>query len=167
MAKVDWITWKTDCSEIINPKVTEDVNTNIQKFTNIMMNDIYKSIEREKTTGGLNEKSLNLNGVSPSSLNSDKILSKIESVLDDVNSLKKMINKQVQEQKEIEKNQLITAIKEKITEQERILDNTKKLRERINSSNEIVSVQDVDNIIETTSERIKFLTNKLTEVEAL
>ena len=110
MAKVDWITWKTNIKEIINPeKELEEINNNIHKLNNIINQDIYVNVNREKLDGGLNEKSLNLNGISPSSIKTDKILKKLEVVLDDLLKLQNKVKKQALEQKEIE-NLLKTGI---------------------------------------------------------
>ena len=169
MAKVDWITWKTNIKEIINPEQElEEINNNIHKLNNIINQDIYVNVNREKLDGGLNEKSLNLNGISPSSIKTDKILKKLEVVLDDLLKLQNKVKKQAFEQKEIEKEQLTNCIKEKIEEQEKVLENTENIKAQVTSQNtDAVSIKELDDILEVTRERIRILKEKLNTLQNL
>ena len=169
MAKVDWITWKTNIKEIINPEQElEEINNNIHKLNNIINQDIYVNVNREKLDGGLNEKSLNLNGISPSSIKTDKILKKLEVVLDDLLKLQNKVKKQAFEQKEIEKCQLANCIKEKIEEQEKVLENTENIKAQVTSQNtDAVSIKELDDILEVTRERIRILKEKLNTLQNL
>ena len=169
MAKVDWITWKTNIKEIINPEQElEEINNNIHKLNNIINQDIYVNVNREKLDGGLNEKSLNLNGISPSSIKTDKILKKLEVVLDDLLKLQNKVKKQAFEQKEIEKEQLANCIKEKIEEQEKVLENTENIKaESISQNTDAVSIKELDDILEVTGERIRILKEKLNTLQNL
>ena len=169
MAKVDWITWKTNIKEIINPEQElEEINNNIHKLNNIINQDIYVNVNREKLDGGLNEKSLNLNGISPSSIKTDKILKKLEVVLDDLLKLQNKVKKQAFEQKEIEKEQLANCIKQKIEEQEKVLENTENIKAQATSQNtDAVSIKELDDILEVTRERIRILKEKLNTLQNL
>lgn len=169
MAKVDWITWKTNIKEIINPEQElEEINNNIHKLNNIINQNIYVNVNREKLDGGLNEKSLNLNGISPSSIKTDKILKKLEVVLDDLLKLQNNVKKQALEQKEIEKEQLTNCIKEKIEEQEKVLENTENIKAQATSQNaDAVSIKELDDILEVTRERIRILKEKLNTLQSL
>ena len=48
MSKVDWITWKTDSKEIINPeKLTDKINDIYTDFNSYMNPVIYENIKYE------------------------------------------------------------------------------------------------------------------------
>ena len=167
MAKVDWITWKTDVTDIINPeKVDNDLNKNISEINSII-DSIYDNVKVEVNKGGLSNTALNLNGESPSNVMADNILKNIEEIRMISNKLKDKINNQVVEQKKIEKNQLVTSIEEKITEQEKILENTEALKGRLTEGNNVVSVAEVDNVINITKEKINMLHERLEKAKAI
>ena len=167
MAKVDWITWKTDTSDIINAeKVDNNLNKSISELNNII-DSIYDNIKIEKNNGGLSDTSLNLNGESPSSVMADNILKNIEEIRMISNKLKDRISNQVIEQKKIEKDQLITSIEEKIAEQEKILNNTESLKGRVTENNNVVSLSEVNNVISITKEKISMLYERLEKAKAI
>ena len=75
MAKVDWINWKTDTNEIINPsKSTERITNLINDCDKYINNIIYESIIHEMKSGGLDRESLNIVGVSPAYERADRII---------------------------------------------------------------------------------------------
>ena len=132
MAKVDWITWKTDPSEIINPDKVGEKISNIFKDYNCYMNSVvYEGILHEIEKGGLDKMSLNLLGTSPANESAIDILENITEIKEIINSLQEDVLKSAEEQKEIEKNQLIQVIEEKILEEENKLNNTLSLKEKI------------------------------------
>ena len=131
MAKVDWITWKTETNEIID---SEKVNNTLNKSVtdmNSILDTVYNNVKTEVDKGGLDTESLNLNGESPSNVVANKVLKNIEDIRTIINRLNNKVNNQVLEQKKIEKEQLISSIEEKIKEQENILSNTDNTREKI------------------------------------
>ena len=167
MASVDWITWKTESKELINSeKVEENVIKKLTDLNNIT-NNIYDSIKVEAEKGGLNKESLSINGESPSNIMANDILNKIENIKSLTDKLSNKIKSQVTEQKEIEKEQLVNAIEEKIDEQERILQNTIALRNKITTNNKVVDINEVNNIISATNEKIIMLKERLEKAKAI
>lgn len=167
MAKVDWITWKTEPKELINGEnIKTDINKRITEF-NTIIDNIYSNIKEEMDKGGLNKDALSINGESPNSVSANKVLTKIEVLKETTNKLTNKIVVQVEEQKEIEKKQLITAIEEKIAEQEKILENTKALKDRVAASNSLINSNDVNNIIIATNEKITILKERLERAKAI
>ena len=56
MAKVDWISWKTETDEIINPeKIFEEVSTIYNEFKNNIDKEVKSKLLDEIANGGLNE----------------------------------------------------------------------------------------------------------------
>ncbi|MBQ6497431.1 MAG: hypothetical protein IJI58_01800 [Bacilli bacterium] len=167
MASVDWITWKTDAKELINSEQIEEVLTKKANVFNNSINNVYNSIKIETEKGGLNKESLSINGESPSNIAANKILKRIENIKVLMDKFNNKISTQVAEQKKIEKEQLITAIEEKIDEQERILQNTMSLRNRISTNNQVVDINDVNAIINVTNEKIAMLKERLEKAKAI
>lgn len=129
MGKVDWINWKTDAKEIISPKRVEDsIMDSYQDFNTIMNPVIYEQIKHEILTGGLSEEALVVSGSSPANKAAKEIIELIEKLKQQMNTLKQTVVVAASEQKEIEKEQLIEAIEEKLSIEKIYLDN-------INNSN--------------------------------
>ena len=167
MASVDWITWKIGAKELINSEQIEEVLTKKANVFNNSINNVYNSIKIETEKGGLNKESLSINGESPSNIAANKILKRIENIKVLMDKFNNKISTQVAEQKKIEKEQLITAIEEKIDEQERILQNTMSLRNRISTNNQVVDINDVNAIINVTNEKIAMLKERLEKAKAI
>ena len=162
MAKVDWITWKTDISEIINPdKILENLNDLFNDYNCYMNSVVYEELNHEVTVGGLDKYSLNIVGTSPANETALNILNRIDDIKTAIENLKNKVYNSAVDQKEIEKKQLISCIEEKILEEEKILSNTVSLRERISTSTEIVDINTVNDIIEVTNEKINKLKERL------
>ena len=162
MAKVDWITWKTDISEIINPdKILENLNDLFNDYNCYMNSVVYEELNHEVTVGGLDKYSLNIVGTSPANETALNILNRIDDIKTAIENLKNKVYNSAVDQKEIEKKQLINCIEEKILEEEKILSNTVSLRERISTSTEIVDINTVNDIIEVTNEKINKLKERL------
>ena len=162
MAKVDWITWKTDISEIINPdKILENLNDLFNDYNCYMNSVVYEELNHEVTVGGLDKYSLNIVGTSPANETALNILNRIDDIKTTIENLKNKVYNSAVEQKNIEKQQLINCIEEKILEEEKILSNTVSLRERISTNTEIVDINTVNDIIEITNEKINKLKERL------
>ena len=162
MAKVDWITWKTDISEIINPdKILENLNDLFNDYNCYMNSVVYEELNHEVTVGGLDKYSLNIVGTSPANETALNILNRIDGIKTTIENLKNKVYNSAVEQKNIEKQQLINCIEEKILEEEKILSNTVSLRERISTNTEIVDINTVNDIIEITNEKINKLKERL------
>lgn len=167
MSKVDWITWKTDSKELINTeKLNSNLNEKISELNSILDN-ISNNLKVEAEKGGLSKEALTISSESPSNEVANKIIDKIESIKGITNQLKGKVLNQANEQKEIEKKQLIEVIEEKIVEQEKILENTKGLKERLTTGNSLVSNSDVNNIIMATEEKITMLKERLEKAKAV
>lgn len=168
MSKVDWITWRTNPKEIINPEV---INENLANYTtnfkNLINNNIYENIKLEIDKGGLNDKSLNLNGISPSSVGTNNVINKINSLINNIDILKEKIVLEAEEQKQLEKEELIDAITKKIEEQKKILENTNNLKNKLTTSNDVISLEEVNKTIEITEERISLLNEKLEKAKMI
>ena len=82
MAKVDWITWKTDIDEIIKPdSINEEINSIFDSYNNYMNSGIYDEINHEITSGGLDRDSLNIVGVSPAYETAINIKNSIDNII--------------------------------------------------------------------------------------
>ncbi len=161
MALVDWITWKTDPKEIINP---DEIITNLEdkyRDYHIYMNSVVKeSISHEVQFGGLSQDSLFVAGESPAYDEANIILKQIEEIRFKMDQFKQQVLNDANYQKEIEKQQLITCIEEKIQEEENILNNTINFKNKI-QNNAYISVSEVEDIIEITKKRINRLKERL------
>ena len=167
MAKVDWITWKTDPKELIDKeKIESDLNNKTTEINSIMDN-LSNSLKLEVEKGGLNKESLHINGETPGNEVANKILNKIEVIKNINTKLNNKIMDQANKQKQVEKEQLITAIEEKVIEQEKILENTKALRDRLTANNGLISSNEVESIIHTTEEKITMLKERLERAKAI
>ena len=168
MAKVDWITWKTDTNDIIKPsKSTERINNLITDCDKYINNIIYDSLTHEMKTGGLDRDSLNIVGVSPAYERADKIIDITNNIRELLNNLQNNIFTSTQEQKTIEKQQLIEAIQKKIEEEKRILETTNILKDKVQAGSNVVNIQEVLNIISLTEEKIKRLNQRLERAKAI
>ena len=162
MSKVDWITWKTNPNEIINPeKVMANIEDYINNYICYMNAAVYNEIGVELTTGGLSSKSLIINGEEKAHTQAKEILNKIDTMKENLNKLKDKFQIDVLNQKEIEKKQLIEAISEKLIEEEKKLNNTLSLREKVSPDNEMINISELDDVIYLTNERINRLKEKL------
>lgn len=167
MSRVDWITWKTNKNEIINP---ENIISNISEKYNdydIFINSvIYNNLNLEIEKGGLDKFSLNIMGISPVNASALNIINKIDEIKDLVSNLKEKISENIVEQKEIEKEQLISAIEEKISEEEKILNDSLAIKNGLVNKSD-VSIGELDDIIDITNERIVNLKERLEMAKSL
>lgn len=162
MSKVDWITWNTDSTDIINPnKVIEKIQESYQEYNSYMQSNIYEIIKQETQIGGLDKVSINLYGASPAYEKAMNILNRIDEISLIMNNLTNNIKYSTEEQKKIEKTDLIKSIEDKIAEEKKILENTEFLKNRITPSNQVVSLEEVEEIIKMSHDKINRLQEKL------
>ena len=168
MAKTDWITWKTNTNEIINPDTVmvriKDILTN---YKNYMNNVVVSEIRNEIVKGGLSQNSLNILGTSPAYEEAKNITVSIDQVNEEIDQFINKVNNLLIEQKKIEKQELIDAITNKLLEEESKLTNTLNLKAKLSDNNNVISIDDVNEVIEITSERIKRLKERLDLAKAL
>ena len=160
MSKVDWITWKTNRNEIINPgNIYDDINIEIEECNNII-NKIEEVLYTEMNNGGLDSSTLSIMGTSPAKEKAMKILSNISELRLMEEKLKNNIYNSAIEQKKEEKEQLIRSIEKKLLEEENILNNKLSIKEKMINSN-YTSNREIENIIDISNERIRSLKEKL------
>lgn len=124
MAKVDWITWKTDPKEIINPdKVEESIDECFRNYDSYMKAMIYEQLFNEMTKGGLTKDAFNVSGVHPANEMAVDIVYTIDEIKQTMRSLQATVKDATTKQKEIEKSQLIEAIEDKLQKEQVILKN--------------------------------------------
>lgn len=167
MSKVDWITWKTNKNDIINPQhIYDNISSKLQDNIDTL-NMINNSLTSEKYNGGLDDNSINIMGQSPAKEKTDNILKRIEFIKSEIAKLENNIYNSSLVQKKIEKDQLINTINVKIIEEEKILDKKVSLYEKISPNNKNISRDDIESIIEISNERIKSLKEKLRQAKEL
>lgn len=121
MSKVDWITWKTNPEEIIKPNSLEDkITDEYNNYSSYMYPNIYENIRNEVLNGGLDKQSLNILGESPANEMAINILNNIDEIKSIIENLKTQINEELDEQKGIEKKQLINDLEDKISEEKAV-----------------------------------------------
>lgn len=163
MGKVDWINWKTDAKEVINPKRFEDsIMDCYNDFNGIMNPIIYEQIKYEMISGGLSEDALIISNTSPVNKKAKEILDLIDRLKEEMQDLKQEMVNTAKEQKEIEKKQLIEAIEDKLSIEKFYLDNIN------NSDLDYDSIgTSREELREITMDRIKKLQERLDCVKAL
>lgn len=163
MGKVDWINWKTDAKEIINPSILEDsILDCFQDFNTIMNPIIYEQLKYEMISGGLSEDTLIVDGSSPANKASKEIIEMIDQLKEEMNLLKQEMVNTSKEQKKIEKEQLIEAIQDKIDIEKVYLDNV--LNNTLMNYDNGTSREELEDIIR---DRINKLQERLDCVKAL
>ena len=160
MSKVDWITWKTDPKEIINPdKLEEEIDEYYQSYDSYMNSMIYDQIKNEMSKGGLSRDAINISGISPAYEISASIITTIEEIQNTMKNLKSTVKDIASQQKEIEKQQLIEAIEEKLEKEKLFLKN---IESRSGMKDQIKNIgDDPEDIITIIQDRIKKLQDRL------
>ena len=167
MAKVDWITWKTNKDEIINPNaILNKVNDRVDD-NNLINNRIKDILTSEVYRGGLDCNSLSIMGTSPANEKAKKIINNINDMQNIMDRIKENIYTSTQEQKKIEKEELIESIQTKLLEEEKILNNKLSIREKLDSINTLLSKRELDSIIESSNDRINKLKERLDSAKSL
>lgn len=168
MAKVDWITWKTEPNDIINPdKIFEEISNKVSEYNTYTKTVIYDSLQQEIKKGGLSADSLVLNGTSLANEKALTIIDNLQEIQCLIQSLKTKIKTTTEDQKQVEKQQLIEALQAKIEEEEKVKNNTVSLNEKLQSENTVVKKDTVENIIENTDQKINQLKEKLETIKAM
>lgn len=168
MSQVDWITWKTDINEIINPqKVEEKIKNYLNELNPTTISTIYEEINHQIENGGLDRQSLIINGNSIANQKALDILENIEEIKNSIQELTQSIDYFCEEQKQVEKKQLIQAIEKKIEEEEKIKNNTIALNQKLQSDHLFIKKEEVEKIIEISDERIKQLKERLEKANQL
>lgn len=162
MAAVDWINWKTEPKEIMNPDLVSEKANEIFRDYYVYMNSVVReNIKFEINRGGLDQNSLNLLGENPAYEKAKMIINHIDQVKEKIEVLKKEIVQSAEEQKRLEKEQLINCIENKLKEEELKKQNTISLKNRLPENNTYITKEEVEEIIDSTEDRIKRLQERL------
>lgn len=122
MSKVDWITWKTNPKEIINPNIIEDnIQESFNNYNEYMSPLIYDRIKYEIDKGILGKESLIIIGDTTLNKIAVDILNKIDEIKLTIENLQKSAKNSSEVQKQIEKQQLIIEINNKIEHEKETL----------------------------------------------
>ena len=162
MIRLDWITWKTEESELINPEeIVEKLKVRFQDYNSYMNPVVNESIKHEVENGGLNKNAFIINDRSPANEVANKIMSDIQEVKDMTNALIESVRLETQEQRKREVNQLILKIEEKIEKDKKLIENSKDVQQKYLQSSLEETSENIQTIIEITRKRINLLTRKL------
>lgn len=162
MIRLDWITWKTEESELINPEeIVEKLKVRFQDYNSYMNPVVNESIKHEVENGGLNKNAFIINDRSPANEVANKIMSDIQEVKDMTNALIESVRLEAQEQRKREVNQLILKIEEKIEKDKKLIENSKDVQQKYLQSSLEKTSENIQTIIEITRKRINLLTRKL------
>ena len=162
MIRLDWITWKTEESELINPEeIVEKLKVRFQDYNSYMNPVVNESIKHEVENGGLNKNAFIINDRSPANEVANKIMSDIQEVKDMTNALIESVRLEAQEQRKREINQLILKIEEKIEKDKKLIENSKDVQQKYLQSSLEETSENIQTIIEITRKRINLLTRKL------
>lgn len=156
MSKVDWITWKTDPKEVINPdKIEEKINEQYQNYESYMNSMIYEQLQNEINGGGLSKDAFQITGISPANELAIEIIKSIDEIKNTMDRLKNNVRDVSTKQKELEKDQLIDAIEEKIEKEKDFLKN---MNSKDNSDEDVKAL---------TNDKIEKLQERLAAAKAL
>lgn len=156
MSKVDWITWKTDPKEVINPdKIEEKINEQYQNYESYMNSMIYEQLQNEINGGGLSKDAFQITGISPANELATEIIKSIDEIKNTMDRLKNNVRDVSTKQKELEKDQLIDAIEAKIEKEKEFLKN---MNSKDNSDEDVKAL---------TNDKIEKLQERLAAAKAL
>ena len=166
MSKVDWITWKTDPKEIIDPdKLDEEIGEYYHNYDSYVSSMVYDQLKAEMNRGGLTKDAFNISGISPANEMAVGIINLIDEIKQTMTNLRDNVKEVATSQKEIEKQQLIEAIEDKIEKEKIILKNIetrKGLKEQMTKLGD-----NPDDIVYIINDRIKKLTERLDIAKSL
>ena len=166
MSKVDWITWKTDPNEIINPdKIDEEITEYFHNYDSYMNTMIYDQLNAEMNHGGLTKEAFNVSGISPAHDMTVEIINAIEEIKQTMKNLRENVREVTTNQKDIEKKQLIAEIEEKIEKEKAILQNVESQKEMKDQTKKMQG--NPEDMIDTINDRIKKLTERLEIAKSL
>ena len=156
MSKVDWITWKTDPKEVINPdKIEEKINEQYKNYESYMNSMIYEQLQNEINGGGLSKDAFQITGISPANELATEIIKSIDEIKNTMDRLKNNVRDVSTKQKELEKDQLIDAIEEKIEKEKEFLKN---MNSKDNSDEDVKAL---------TNDKIEKLQERLAAAKAI
>ena len=156
MARVDWITWKTDPKEILNvDSIEEKLFECFQDYNTYINPVIYEQIKHEVNFGGLDKETLNIMGIAPANEMGIDILNCIDEIKSTFDNLKEKIIDQAKEQRESEKKQLIKELEDKISIEQSLLN-------KIIASDSIKS--ELINLGEKPEEIVEIINNRLSKL---
>ena len=166
MAKVDWISWRTDPSEIVNPsRIEKKILDCFQNYHVYMKNFVSEEIRNDTFVGGLSKESYIVSGSSPLYSKAEEILNQIEELDGEIQTFQKELRRALEEQKSYEKERLIQAISNKIVESE---DDLQRAMEGRIVENDILLVgMSRDDFIFSLKEQIEKLNEKLEVAKSL
>lgn len=168
MSKVDWINWKTEPKEIIDcNKINSSIEEIYSSFNLDMNHFFYEIMNHEVSFGGLSPTAFNISGTSPLNEKAMKIMDEMNLLKDEMRKFQTIIISNCEEQRKEEKKQLIEAVEEKIKEEEKILENTLKLKEKIQNNPNMQEELKLDDIISVTKDRINKLKLRLDNANQL
>lgn len=165
---LDWITWKTNVEELINPQdIIEKIEEEYINY-NVHMNPlIYEEIKYEVLNGGLDNKSFILSDATPIHSLSIETLNKIDSIRDKFEDLKNRIALKLNNIRSSEKEKLLLEINNKLKKEQSLVNNSNTAIEKYKSMNQLEMVESLNNIINVSNKKIKELTEKKEIVEKL
>lgn len=165
---LDWITWKTNVEELINPQdIIEEIEEEYINY-NVHMNPlIYEEIKYEVLNGGLDNKSFILSEATPIHSLSIETLNKIDSIRDKFEDLKNRIALKLNNIRSIEKEKLLLEINNKLKKEQSLVNSSNTAIEKYKSMNQLEMVESLNNIINISNKKIKELTEKKEIVEKL
>lgn len=162
MKRLEWITWKTEESELINPdELVEKLKERFQDYNSYMNPVVNENLKYEVANGGLNKDAFVLDGRSPATEVANKIMSDINEVKDMTEALIESIRLDALEQRKREVNHLILKIEEKIEKDKRLIENSKEAQQKYIQSSLSETSDNIQTVIDLTQKRINLLTKKL------
>lgn len=162
MNKLEWITWKTEESELINPnEVVEKLKDKFQDYNSYMNPVINEGMKYEVNHGGLSKEAFIINDRSPANEVANKIISDIQEVKDLTNSLIESVRLDAEEQRKKEVNQLVIKIEEKIKKDKRLIENSKEAQKKYLETSSLETYESIQTIINITQNRIETLKRKI------
>ncbi len=162
MKRLEWITWKTEESELINPnELVEKLKERFQDYNSYMNPVVNENLKYEVANGGLNKDAFVLDGRSPATEVANKIMSDINEVKDMTEALIESIRLDALEQRKREVHQLVLKIEEKIEKDKRLIENSKEAQQKYIQSSLSATSDSIQTIIDITQRRINLLTKKL------
>lgn len=166
MSKVDWITWKTDPKEIINPEeIDKEIMEYYHNYNSYMNPMIYEQLKNEVNKGGLTKDAFNVSGISPANEMAVDILNTIDDIKTTMTTLRENVRDITEKQKEVEKKQLIEAIEDKIKKEKVFLDS---IEARDEIRNHITKMgENPDDIIYIINDRLRKLYERLEIAQSL
>lgn len=166
MKKLEWITWKTEEYELINPdELVEKLKERYQDYNAYMNPVINESLKYEVAHGGLNKDAFVMNGRSPATEVANKIMSDIEEVKEMTEALIESVRLDALEQRKREVHQLVLKIEEKIEKDKRLIENSKEAQQKYIQSSAPETSESIQTIIDLTQKRINLLMNKLERIK--